>query len=84
MTLISRYMKAMPLIGSMRGGDAQILACMSFAEIQAINAKVGEAARTSQPVTPPDRMVSEERFLVGLDIVISEFPLRFDNASSDA
>lgn len=77
-------MKAMPLIGSATGADAQILACMSFAEIQAIHAKVGEAASTSQPVTPPDRGVSEERFLVGLDIVITEFPLRFDNASCDA
>lgn len=64
----------MPLMGSISGGDAQMLACMSFAEIQAIDAKVGEAARTSQPITSPDRRVSEERFLVGLDIVISGFP----------
>ncbi|CUX49764.1 hypothetical protein AGR7C_Lc140153 [Agrobacterium deltaense Zutra 3/1] len=68
-------MKAMSLIGSAPGEDAQILACMSFAEIQAIDAKVGEAARTSQPVTSHDRSVSEERFLVGLDIAISEFPI---------
>ncbi|WP_425623840.1 hypothetical protein [Agrobacterium radiobacter] len=67
-------MKAMPLMGSKPGGDAQILACMSFAEIQAIDAKAGEAARPSHPETLPDRQVSEERFLVGLDIVISEFP----------
>lgn len=64
----------MPLMGSISGGDAQMLACMSFAEIQAIDAKVGEAARTSQPITSLDRRVSEERFLVGLDIVISGFP----------
>lgn len=64
----------MLLMGSISGGDAQMLACMSFAEIQAIDAKVGEAARTSQPITSPDRRVSEERFLVGLDIVISGFP----------
>lgn len=63
----------MPLMGSISGGDAQMLACMSFAEIQAIDAKVGEAARTSQPATSPDRLISEGRFLVSLDIVISEF-----------
>lgn len=67
-------MKAMPLMGSVPGGDAQIPACMSFAEIQAIDAKAGEAARTSHPETLPDRQVSEGRFPVGLDIVIPGFP----------
>ena len=64
----------MPLMGSVPGGDAQIPACMSFAEIQAIDAKVGEAARASQPMTSSDRRVPEGRFPVGLDIVISGFP----------
>ncbi len=40
----------MPPIGSMSGPEEQIMiGCASFAESQAISAKVGEAARPSQP-----------------------------------
>lgn len=68
-------MKDMLLIGNVDCVDAQIVSCMSFVEIQAIDKKVGEAARTSDPVTPPGRWVSEERVSVGLDILIAEFPI---------
>jgi len=65
----------MLLIGSLEGVDSQIVPCTSYVEIQAIDAKVGEAARTSNPIRPPGRCVSEERVSVGLDIFISEFPI---------
>jgi hypothetical protein len=73
--LISRYIQAIPPIGRMPGPDAQIIACMSFAEIQAIDAKVGEAARASQPPASRERWVSGGRFLASMDVVISEFPI---------
>ncbi len=46
--LISKYIQAMPPMDKMPGSGEHVIACMSFAEIQAINAKVGEAARPSQ------------------------------------
>jgi hypothetical protein len=49
--LISKYIQTMLPMGSKPSADEQIIASTSFAEIQAINAKVGEAARPIQPAT---------------------------------
>ena len=73
--LISRYIQAMPPIGRMPGPDAQIIACMSFAEIQAIKAKVGEAERASQPATSRNCRVSGGCFVASMDVVIFELPI---------
>ena len=73
--LISRYIQAMPPIGRMPGPDAHSTLCMSFAENQAINAKVGEAARPSQLAGSLDGWVSEGRFLASMSVVIFEFPV---------
>jgi len=73
--LISKYIQAMPPMGRMPGPDEHIMACMSFAENQAINAKVGEAARPSQLAASRDGWVSAGRFLASMNIVIFELPV---------
>lgn len=73
--LISKYMKAMLPIGRTPGPGAQITACMSCAEFQAIDAKVGEAARASQPAASRESWVSEERFFANMNVVIFELPV---------
>jgi hypothetical protein len=73
--LISRYIQAMPPMGRMPGPDAQIMACTSFAEINAINANVGEAASPNQPPASRDCRISEVHSLTGIKLVISELPV---------
>lgn len=65
----------MPPKGRMPGPDAQVVACTSCAEIDAINAKVGEAARPSQPAASRDCRGSEVHFLAGMNAVIFELPV---------
>lgn len=68
--LISRYMKVMPPMGSELGSETQSMLCASFVETQAINAKVGEAARTSHFAGSRVRRVSADRFLASMDVVM--------------
>ena len=68
-------MNAMPPIGRTPGPGAQIMACMSFADIQAIAAKVGEAARPSQLAASRDGGLSGGCFLATMDVVIFELPV---------
>lgn len=76
--LISRYIQAMPPIGSMLCAEEQIVACgAAFAESHAISAKVGEAARPSQPAA--SQAVCQARallFFVIIDVVIFDLSTR--------
>jgi hypothetical protein len=50
--LISKYIVVMPPKGRMRGAGAQSANGASCAVIHAMNAKLGDAAKTSQPACP--------------------------------
>lgn len=80
--LISRYMKAMPPKDRRPGSDMHSMLCMSFAETHAINAKMGEAARPRQCATSRVHRVLAGRFLVRIDVVIFELPMKFADAIS--
>jgi hypothetical protein len=68
-------MKAMPPMGRIPGPDAQIMACMSFADIQAISAKVGEAANPIQLAASRVCRLSARRFLAKMNVIICDLPI---------
>jgi len=73
--LISRYIQAMPSIGSRpEAGEQMVIWGASLAAIHAISAKVGEAAMPSQPAAPLARALL---FLVAMDVVIVGLPIDF-------
>jgi len=65
----------MPPCGSTPDADEQIMVCgASFAEIQAISAKVGDAARPSQPTEPVGHEAPVSLHFVMMEVVISRLP----------
>lgn len=76
--LISKYIRDMPLMGRPSGPDAQIMACMSLADIQLISAKVGEAAKPSHIAGSCNRCGPRPPFLVDVDMDIFELSVEPD------
>jgi hypothetical protein len=75
--LISRYIVVMPSIGSMLDPEEQrATGRASFAGIHAMSAKLGEAARPSQPAAPGGWQTHPVPLLAAEDVVI--FPLPID------
>jgi hypothetical protein len=79
--LISRYIAVMPSIGRILEPDEQSgIGSASFAAIHAMNPKVGDAARASQPAAPRARqevalpLFAEDVGIVRLLIDLSPFP----------
>lgn len=64
------------------GSETHSIFCVSFAETQAINAKVGEAARPRQFAASRVGRVSAGGFLFRMDVVIFELPMKFADAVS--
>jgi hypothetical protein len=65
----------MPLMGKPVDADEQIKAWVWLTKCQAINAKLGEAAKPSQSAASRDFRVSETQFLAKMDIVIFNLPI---------
>jgi hypothetical protein len=74
--LISTYIAVMPSVGRMRDPEEQnAIGGASFAAIHAMSAKVGEAARPSQPADPRGCQAHPLGLFAVEDVVILRLPI---------
>jgi hypothetical protein len=72
--LISKYITVMPSSGR-KLEEQNVIGDASFAAIHAMSAKVGEAAKASQPVVPRACLVLALPLSAAADIVILQLPI---------
>jgi hypothetical protein len=75
-TLIRTYIAVMPSIGGMLEPEEQsAIGGASFAATHAMNARVGEAARASQPAAPRAGQAPALPLFAAEDVVIFQLPI---------